>query len=300
MAKEQNFPRVSVVVATYNLKDTFLQCLASIAKQDYSDLKIIVVDNGSTDGTGEAVKKKFPRVKLIKNAKNLGVTGGVNAGLKEATGDYIWFVDHDNIFKPKMLKEMVRLAESDPAIGVVVPKIYYWKPKDIIWAAGTGINLLTGENLSREGKDVGQYDKVEEIQVAPANFLVKKAVIDKVGAYDDIYFISYEDADLSFRIRKAGYKIVYTPKAVCYHQIPLLDKMSMKKRWLNRAYWTSRNKIIFMRKHSPFFAIFVLLYPIWFCLYTYQAVRYRNFNALLNFYKGVTAGFKWAVFDYEG
>jgi len=209
-------------------------------------------------------------------------------------------VDHDNIMEPNMLAEMLKLAESDPQIGIVVPKIYYWEPKDVIWAAGTAVNLWTGQNLSREGKDVGQYDKVEEVQVAPANFLVKREVIDKIGLYDDVYYISYEDTDFSLRVKKAGYKIIYTPKAVCYHKIPFLDQKAGTKRWLSRAYWTARNKIIFMRKHAKSFSLFVLLYPLWLGGYTYRAVRYRDFDALLNFYKGMLAGFKWAFFDYKG
>lgn len=291
-------PKVSVVIPTYNLKDILLECLESVFKQDYSNLEVIVVDNASVDGTSEAVREKFPNAKLVRNDKNLGVTGGGNAGVKQATGDYIWMVDHDNILEPNMLSEMVQLAESDPKIGIVVPKIYYWEPKDVIWAAGTAINLWTGQNISREGKDVGQYDKVEEVQVAPANFLVKREVIEKVGLYDDVYYISYEDTDFSLRVKRAGYKIIYTPKAVCYHKIPFLDKKAGTRRWLSRAYWTARNKIIFMRKHARSFPLFVLLYPLWLGGYTYQAIRYRDFDALKNFYEGMFDGFKWAFLEY--
>ena len=292
-------PKVSVIVPTYNLKKIVCECLKSILSQDYPNLEVILVDNGCTDGTGEAVIKKFPQVRIIRNKKNLGVTGGVNTGLKEADGDYIWLVDHDNIFRKNTLSEMVKLLESDSKIGIVVPKIYYWEKKDTIWAAGTGMNLLTGENIFRGGKDIGKYDKIEEVEIAPANFLVKREVIEKVGFYDDVFFISYEDADFSFRVKKAGYKIVYTPKAICYHKIPLLDKKAAKQRWLSRAYWASRNKIIFMRKHSPLFFLFVLLYPIWFFIYSYQALRYSNFTTLFNFWKGIKDGFKWSFFEYE-
>lgn len=293
----ENRPKISVVVPTFNLRDAFLQCLESITKQDYpsSAVEIIVVDNASTDGTSEAVTKAFPQVTLIKNSTNLGVTGGVNTGLRQATGDYIWFVDHDNIFLPNMLSEMVLLAESDQSIGIVVPKIYYWEEKNIIWAAGAGMNMLIGMNTSRQGVDIGQYEKIEEVQIAPANFLVRRAVIDKIGFYDDIFYISYEDSDFSFRTKEAGFKVMYTPKAICYHMIPFLDKKSGKKRWLGRAYWTARNKIIFMRKHSSHFGIFVFLYPIWFSIYTYQAIRYGNLGNLWSFYRGIASGFRWVI-----
>jgi len=292
----QKHPTVSIVIPTYNLKRVLLECMESIFNQNYPDFKVIVVDNGSTDGTSKAVAKKFPQAKLVKNSKNLGVTGGANIGIKKATGDYIWLVDHDNILAPNMLLEMVKLAESNPEIGIVAPKIYYWERKDIIWAAGTGMNLLTGENTFRGGKDVGQYEKIEEVQIAPANFLVKKEVIKKIGPYDNVFFVSYEDADFSLRVKKAGYKIVYTPKAVCYHKIPFLNKKVSKQRWLSRAYWAARNKIIFMKKHSRCFPLFILLYPAWVVLYTYQAIRYKNLEALQDFYRGIRDGFKWVLF----
>lgn len=293
----KNFPLVSIIVPTYNLKDIFLECLQTIVNQDYIHTEIIVVDNASTDGTSEMVKKQFPRVILIRNTKNLGSTGGMNTGLKKAKGEYLWFIDHDNILNRNMLSQMVKLAESDPHIGIAVPKIYYWEKKDIIWAAGTSVNMITGINIAREGKDVGQYEKIEEVDIAPANFLVRREVIDKVGFYDDIFFVCYEDSDFCARVRKAGYKIMYTPKAVCYHKFPFLDQKTSKKRWLSRAYFAARNKIIFMRKDSPFFLLFVMLYPAWFLIYTYQAIRYFNFSALWNFYRGMFDGFKWAFSD---
>ncbi len=285
---------VSVIIPTYNLKNTLVECLHSIVTQTYYNLEIIVVDNGSTDGTAEFIKRKFPQIKLIRNVKNLGVTGGTNRGIKYAHGDFVWLVDHDNILNRRMLATMIKLAQSDQMIGVVTPKIYYWENKKVIWSAGTGVNMITGQNFSREGPDRGQYDKVEKVPIAPANFLIKKEVIDKIGLYDDTYITSYEDADFSYRVRQSGYIIMYTPKAVCYHKFPLLDKETSKRRWLSRSYFTARNKIIFMKKNSPYFPLFATLYPAWFLIYTYQAVRYGDFSALINFYKGMYDGFKWA------
>lgn len=286
---------VSAIVPTFNLKETALECIDSIIAQDYPNLEIIVIDNG-TDDTFITAKKKYPQIKGYQSSKNLGSTGGMNAGLKKAKGDYLWFIDHDNILNRDMLSQMIKLVESNPKIGIVTPKIFYWENRNMIWSAGTSVNMITGVNHSREGLDVGQYNKVEEVDIAPANFIVKREVIEKVGFYDDIFYVSYEDSDFCYRVKNAGYKIMYTPKAICYHKIPLLDKKAGKQRWLNRAYLTARNKIIFMRKDSPFFPLFVLLYPAWFFLYTYQSIRYFNFDSLWNFYKGIFDGFKWAIY----
>lgn len=292
---KKNNPLVSIIIPTYNLVSVFKECLNSVLNQDYRNTEIIVVDNASTDGTSTMILEKFKTVILIRNNKNLGSTGGMNAGLKKAKGKYFLFVDHDNILNPNMLTEMVRYANKFDNVGIVVPKIYYWEKRDTIWAAGTSVSILTGINYAREGKDVGQYEKIEEVDIAPANFLVKKEVIDKVGFYDDTFFVCYEDSDFCARVKKACYKILYLPNAICYHKFPFLSKKDNKTRWLSRAYYATRNKIIFMRKNSPYFLFFVLIYPVWFLIYTYQALRYSNLKTLFNFYRGMYDGFAWSI-----
>lgn len=281
--------KVSVVIPTFNLKKEVLACVDSIIKQDYPKIEVVVVDNASTDGTGEAARKKFRRVKLVRNSENLGVTGGRNTGIKNATGDYIFFFDHDMVAEPKMISELLKVAESDPKIGIVTPKIYYWEDKKRIWAAGTGINLWTGQIIFRGGKDTGQYEKVEEVQVAPAAILVKKQVLDKIGGFDDIYFATYEDTDFCFRAKRAGFKTVYTPRAVAYHKIPVGYKVSME-RLLVRACFVGRNRIIFMKRFGKNFWVFLLFLPIYFVYYASLSLRFKKVEGIINFVKGTLEG----------
>lgn len=294
MIKSKKPLLVSAIVPTYNIKKIAMECIDSIVKQDYPNIEIIVIDNG-TDGTYKAAKKKYPQIKGYQSETNLGSTGGQNAGLKLAKGEYLWFIDHDNILNTDMLSKLVELAESDPKIGVITPKIFIWEKKDYVWSAGGSVNMLTGINITREGIDTGQFEEIEEVEIATANFLVRREAIDTVGFYDDIYWLTYEDADWCARLRKAGYKVMYHPKAICYHKFPYLDKMAGKRRWLARAYLTARNKIIFMRKNSPYWPLFALSYPAWFVLYSYQAIRYQDLKALWNFYRGMYDGFTWAI-----
>src|SRR3989344_3187572 len=191
---QKKVPLVSAIIPTFNLKKIALECINSIVKQDYPNVEIIVVDNG-TDGTSTLVKRKYPNITVIKPDENLGSTGGMNRGLKEAKGEFVWFIDHDNILELNMLSVMVELAQSESRIGVVTPKILYWGKKKTIWSAGNSVSLITGINYAREGKDVGQYESVEEVDIAPANFLVKRELIKKIGFYDDVFWVSYEDAD---------------------------------------------------------------------------------------------------------
>lgn len=281
--------KVSIIIPTYNLKKELLECLGSVTKQDYPNLEVVVVDNASTDGTVDAVVKKFPGVKLVRNSKNLGVTGGRNAGIKNATGDYLFFFDHDMVAEPDMISELVKIAESDSKIGIVTPKIYYWEDKKRIWAAGTGVNTWTGQIVFRGGKDVGQYEKIEEVQVAPAAILVKRKVLDGIGGFDDVYFATYEDTDFCFRAKKAGFKTIYTPKAIACHKIPADYKFSME-RLLSRTYFIGRNRIIFMQRFGKNFWLFLLFLPGYFFYYTLLSLRFKNLGGITGFVKGTFEG----------
>ena len=173
-------PKVSVIIPTLNSWGTLKSCIASIYKQTYKPAEIIVVDNASSDGTSENVRREFPKVKLITLERNTGVTGGRNSGIDNANKDsrYLLFFDHDMVAYRNMLKNLLNILEKDFSYGIVTPKIFYWKDKKKVWAAGTNINLWTGRILFRGGRDKGQFEKVEEVQVAPAAMLVKRKVIE--------------------------------------------------------------------------------------------------------------------------
>lgn len=284
--------KVLVIIPTYNGWNTLKSCIASIQNQTLKPGKIIVVNNGSTDGTLENVKEKFPAIKLIDLKTNTGVTGGRNTGIEEAnsTSDYLFFFDHDMVADKNMIKELIKVAEDYPEAGIITPKIYYWGDKKRIWSAGTSINLWTGRIIFRGGRDVGQFDKVEEVQVAPAAMLVKKEVIQRIKKFDDIYFATYEDTDFCFRARYAGFKTYYAPKAVAFHKLPT-DFEEESRRLLSRAYFVGRNRIIFMRRFGKNFPLFLMLFvPIFSLYYLMLALKSHRFIDWLKFTKGTWQG----------
>lgn len=280
--------KVSIIIPTYNQRKDVLDCISSIYKQSYKNIEIIVIDNASADNTADAIEKKFPKVILLRNKSNEGVTGAANKGVKKATGDYVCFVDHDMILEGNYIKELVDVLESDKKIGEVVGKILYDEDHGQIWAAGTAINLYTGQIFFRGGKDRGQYDKAEEIQVTPANFMLRKSFIDRFGAYDPIYIIGYEDTDLSFRVRKEGFKVLYVPDAVACHRIPLKDE-DAGRRLLSRSYWIGRNRIIFMKRWGNF-GVFVFFVPIFSLYYLFLALRYQRLGSFISYLLGIWKG----------
>lgn len=290
-------PKVLVIIPTLNSWNTLRSCVVSLYEQTLLPTEILVVDNGSTDGTSSKVKIFFPRVKLITLDRNTGVTGGRNAGISAANkkGGYLLFFDHDMVAEKNMVENLVEVAEMDKSYGIITPKIYYLEDKKRVWAAGTNINLWTGQVLFRGGKDMGQFEKIEEVQVAPAALLVKKQVISRIGKFDERYFLTYEDTDLCFRAKRKGYKTIYVPKAIAYHQLSLL-KTDDRKRLLSRAFYVARNRVLFMKDFGKNFYLFLLFSPVYLFYFGVMAIIEKDFKSFNNFLKGylrgITEGFK--------
>lgn len=297
--------KVSVIVVTRNRKEEVVACLKSVFFQTYKPSEVIVIDNASEDGSVAVIQKKFKSVKTIKSKINTGGAGGRNLGIKKATGEFLLFMDDDAAADKNMIKELVAVMDSDRKIGIVQPKIYLKDKKNVIQGVGHGINLLTGRvyGIGVGEKDVGQYDRNIEIPMAGCTWMVKKEVFDRIGEYDEDYFIPYEDSDFSFRSTKAGYKTIYVWKARVWHRGPKKTYVDKKLEWLGitspeRAYRVSRNKIIFMRKHaSPMhflFFIFILV-PLYTLIHSVIILFSKRIDILLNYWKGLFSGVRYCI-----
>ncbi len=219
-------PRTAIVILNWNgLSDT-LDCLASLEHLDYPDYEVVVVDNGSTDGSVEAIRQRFPNVTIIENGENLGFTGGNNVGLRHALprgAGYALLLNNDTQVAPDFLRHMVEAAEADPGIGIVGPTIYYHQQPDHIWSAGGAIDRPRGQTrmIGLDEPDVGQYGTApREVDfVTGCALLVRKSVLEQVGLLDEQFFAYYEEVEWSARARRAGYCIVSVPKARVWHKI---------------------------------------------------------------------------------
>lgn len=283
--------KISVIIPTYNSWNTLKNCISSIQNQTLKPKEIIVANNGSIDGTAEKVKDKFPFIKLINLKTNTGVTGGRNAGIRlsNPASDYLLFFDHDMVADKNMLRELAKAAESNDDIGIVTPKIYYYGNRKRIWSAGTGINLWTGQILFRGGEDVGQYENIKEVQVAPAAIFVKKNGMKKLKQFDDTYFACYEDTDFCFKARMLGYKTFYVPKAVAYH-ILSWDPKDDVKRVLSRSYWVGRNRVIFMKRFGKSFPVFLFFLTLFIAYYLWLSISNKKIADGLRFLQGTFSG----------
>lgn len=261
--------KVFVIVLNWNGKEDTLDCLQSLRSTAYDNYTVVLVDNGSEDDSVAAVREKFPEVELVLTGKNLGFAGGNNVGIEyaiKAGADYIFLINNDTTVHPDYLKELVLVAESDAKIGAVGSKIYYHGEPERIWFAGGKINWLKnkGEHIGLDEIDKGQFDDIKEVgYLTGCALLVKREVVEKVGVLEDDYFLYYEDADYSLRIRNAGYKTMYAPKSKIYHKV----SRSTKPGSASYVYYHVRNGLVNARRNGDIFVkiaiyIFALLLSV--------------------------------------
>jgi GT2 family glycosyltransferase len=218
-------PRVAVIVVNWNGRDITLACLESLSALTYSPAELIVVDNGSVDGSVEAIRARFPSVTLLALPENLRFAGGNNAGMREALAhgaDLVLLLNNDTVVDADFLTHMVARMEADRTCGMVAPKIYYFDRPERIWFAGGIISMWTGtmRHVGIREVDRCQFDIARETGYGSGCcVLVRADVIRTIGMLDESYHIYSEDADWSMRVRRAGYKIMFEPRARVWHKV---------------------------------------------------------------------------------
>jgi hypothetical protein len=216
---------VVIVVLTLNSKQETLQCLGSLFRLDYAPYEVVLIDNGSTDGSWEAIRDAFPLAHVIHNEINLGVAGGRNLGIEHANRRfpyaYLLFLDNDAWMDPASLGVMVRAMQADPRIGLVTPKTYRpTSPPVFASAGGHRINWYVGtiRTVGAGEEDRGQYDGWHPLTCGGSGMLIRRAVVEEIGGFDDAFNpYGWEDLDFSLRARQAGFDIRLAPMAIVYH-----------------------------------------------------------------------------------
>jgi GT2 family glycosyltransferase len=240
--------KASVIVLAWNGAAYLEPCLLAVLAQDYADFEVIVVDNASTDGSAELVAERFPEVRLIRNAHNLGFSGGNNVGLQAATGDVMVVLNQDTVVQPGWLAALVGAFE-DPAVGLAGCKILYPDGKTIQHAGGYLLwPIAEGKHYGIGELDRGQYDQAREVEyLTGAAMAIRRTVFERVGGFDEQFFPGYyEDGDLCLRARQAGFKVVYWPTAVVHHH----EGGSYSQDPYKQHRLIFRNQVRFIFKHS--------------------------------------------------
>lgn len=214
-------PLVSIIILTYkNGLEDIRKCIASLNNITYKSIEIILVDNGSTDNTVAYVKKHFHKVKLIENKKNLGFCTGNNQGAKIARGKYVLLFNNDAVATPPFLERLVEELEKDERLGAVQPKIIQLTNKKKLDACAsflTDTGFLYHYGYSQNAYDKKYNKEIYMYSAKGACFLTRKKLIEKIGLFDDQYFVYFEDTDFCHRIWLAGSRIKYIPSSEVFH-----------------------------------------------------------------------------------
>lgn len=214
-------PKVSILIVNWNGLEHLPICLDSLAAQTFRDFEVILVDNGSKDGSLEFVEKNYPWVRLVPLPENTGFATGNNRGLEHARGDYLVTLNNDTRVEPDWLETLVAVADAHPRVGMVASRICAFSDPDIIDSIGM--------TICRDGMARGQYrnkrwsalhlGEVEEILIPSAcAALYKRAMLAETGFLDDDFFAYAEDVDLGLRGRLAGWDAVAAIRAVVHHK----------------------------------------------------------------------------------
>ncbi|MEA2403941.1 MAG: hypothetical protein QOE08_588 [Thermoleophilaceae bacterium] len=248
-------PRVAVVVLCFNARRDTLACLESLRRMRWANMFTVVVDNGSADGTADAVAADFPELTLIRCEKNLGFAEGNNVGLRaafEAGADYALMLNNDTIAHEDLVAALVEEAERRPDAGALCPMIHYVEPPDRIWYAGARFDprrVHNGRHTGYGDRDIGQYHTPREIgRATGAAMLVPRAVVDDVGYLDGRLFLQVEDVEWSLRMRSAGYRILFVPAGKVWHRVSVATGGEHAP---DTAYYEMRNTLEVCSRHAP-------------------------------------------------
>ncbi len=245
---------VVAVVLSWNRREDTLACLRSLAAADPAP-RVIVVDNGSTDGTSEAVRREFPSVELIENPSNLGFAEGNDVGIRRALAegaDHVLVLNNDTEVDPGFLAPLLDEAARRPDAGALSPKILFAEPAGLIWFAGAEYDPRSGYNGRHRGyreQDDGRFDAVVETgRVCGAAMLVPREVLERVGAFDADLFAYSEDTDWSLRAREAGYRHYVVPASRVWHKVSAASGGESSPTAL---YYDLRNALVVAERHAP-------------------------------------------------
>ena len=220
-------PLVEIIILNYNNKELSEQCLKSVLKTDYSNLKITFVDNGSSDKSYDSLRKIFgKKVKFIRNEKNLGFAEGNNVAMRKSNAKYICLLNNDTTVKKDWIKKLVNFMETNENVGICQPKVLSLKDKRYFEYAGAsggfldvfGYTLCRGRVFDDKEKDIGQYDYKREIFWAcGVAMFIRRDILKKIGYLDKDFFAYAEELDLNWRAHLIGKEVWAVPSSVIYH-----------------------------------------------------------------------------------
>lgn len=297
--------RISVIIPTFNRAEMACRCVRSVLDTNWPSLEVIVVDDCSPDDTATKIKEEFGKtVKYIRNEKNSFQAVSRNNGAKIAAGDFLFFLDDDNIVDKNIFNEVANAFEENPKLGLVAPMAIHMRPgkENIIWSLGSDFNRWTSQpkdycpNLPIA--ELPESPKSYPTSYYPNGFIVPRKVFDSVGGFDEKYVQIFEESDFGWKIREAGYEeIVLTTARTEHHGflepgcVPELRQLGIEKPY--RTYCFARNRLRFARKHfSPLqiASVALVFAPLSAVYYGLVALKNKRPGIAWSYLKGTVVG----------
>jgi GT2 family glycosyltransferase len=296
--------KVSVVVTTYNRYSDLKRCLESVFKSDFEDFNLLVVDDASTDETAAltpeslralfGVDPAFP-VMVIHNQENFRMVRSRNTGAKSAAGEYVLFIDDDNIIDPRMISVLVEFADANPGCGVLGPSMHYWSNKKK-YLDYQKIDFFTGKTngyIDDTSATVCDSDGVPNV------FMIRSEVFGKAGYFDETLIQTFSEPDFSFNVDRHGYRSVIVKAAVTYHDIPYeFSPRTLGGEFKFKAYCTIRNRALIVARYGRWYHKLTYgLFFSWAWAFIYSALvfRYRRFDLIRLYWSGWCDGLRYLL-----
>lgn len=247
------FPLVYIIILNWNSKADTIECLQSLHKLQYPNFRVVFVDNGSTDGSEDAVRSAFSSVEVIQTGCNLGYAGGNNVGIRYALAhgaDYVWLLNNDTVVAERALTHLVDTALNNLHTAFIGSKIYYHNSPKRIWCVGGSINIEAGGVTDHPGmgqEDAGQFEDVADVgYVSGCSLLASKEAIEDLGVLPEEYFLYFEETDWNVAAQRRGWRTLLAPASHVWHKYENAEEYN--ERFI---YYSFRNRIHIVRKYSP-------------------------------------------------
>ncbi|MFQ5466151.1 MAG: glycosyltransferase family 2 protein [Thermodesulfobacteriota bacterium] len=246
--------RTFIIVLNWNGWRDTVECVESLGKIDCPDCTVLIVDNGSTDGSERVLRERFPDIELLQTGGNLGFAGGMNFGVSHALGEgaeYVILLNNDTVVDAAFAGELLAAARGHPEAGILCSKIYFYDRPDVLCYAGAGFSRALGWGRLRGYglKDDGRYDRVEETErPSGCSMMVTRRFCEEVGLLDERYFCYVEDTDWGMRAAQRGFRVLFVPSSKVWHKV---SSSTGGKSTAVSLYYNVRNILLCLDKNAP-------------------------------------------------
>jgi GT2 family glycosyltransferase len=262
--QNENSPRIFIVILNWNGRKDTLECLRSVEKINYFSFQTIVVDNGSTDGSADAIRAQFPKIALLEEKENLGFAGGNNVGIRhalQAGAEAVLLLNNDTCVDPHLLTHFAEQLKSHPQAGILGATILLYDEKEKLdhlggfWNKKKAAFDFVGHRETLSEK----HAKVQELEyVCGACILIRRDVFEKIGLLEPRFFLIWEEADFCFRAKNEGFLVLTSPSAKIWHKVS--SSFVGGKPHTNYFWW--RNRLFWIERNRPFGEIVRLAFSV--------------------------------------